>query len=229
LAALGGLSCLVSAATAGAWPLIFRIMETLNKSNVEVTTKIELKNLKIRVVKIPIVGTSPLIVHNFSEKSRHEIEAKQQGKSKASKHDIRIPEEEYQAAKHISIDGWDGFPAGGFKKCLVRGAKAVGLVMKDVQASVFIEPDCVKSNLVKINGESQMRTDMVRIGMGSADVRYRPEYPEWEAELTISFNEGLVSLDQIFQMTYAAGYGVGIGDWRPERSGNYGRFTLKDM
>jgi hypothetical protein len=204
-------------------------MEKFNKSNVEVTTKIELKDLKIRIVKIPIVGISPLIVHNFSEKIQKEIEAKQQGKSKSSKHDIRKPKEEYEAAKHISPEGWEGFPAGGFKKCLVRGAKAVGLVMKDVQSSVFIEPDCPKSNLVRINGKSQMRTDMVRIGMGSADVRYRPEYTEWEAELTISFNEGLVSLDQVFQMTYAAGYGVGIGDWRPERSGSYGRFTLKNM
>jgi len=204
-------------------------MKNINENNVDVKTQIELKNLKIRIVKIPIIGISPLIVHNFSEKIQKEMEAKQQGKSKASKHDIRKPKQEVEAAKHISSEGWEGFPAGGFKKCLVRGAKAIGLVMKDVQASVFIEPDCPKTNLVKIIGKSRMRTDMVRIGMGSADIRYRPEYPEWEAVLTISFNEGLVSLEQVFQMIYAAGYGTGIGDWRPERSGNYGRFTLKDM
>ena len=204
-------------------------MKNINENNVDVKTQIELKNLKIRIVKVPIIGISPLIVHNFSEKIQKEMEAKQQGKSKAAKHDIRKPKEEVEAAKHISSEGWEGFPAGGFKKCLVRGAKAIGLVMKDVQASVFIEPDCPKTNLVKIIGKSRMRTDMVRIGMGSADIRYRPEYPEWEAVLTISFNEGLVSLEQVFQMIYAAGYGTGIGDWRPERSGNYGRFTLKDM
>jgi len=192
-------------------------------------TKIELKNLKIRVVKVPIIGTSPLLIHKFSAKATLEMEAKQQGKSKSSKHNIRVPKDEYQAAKHISSEGWEGFPSGGFKKCLIRGAKAVGLVMKDVQTSVFIEPDCIKTNLIRIYGESQLRTDMVRIGMGSADVRYRPEYLEWSAELTISFNEGVVSLDQIFQMIYAGGYGTGIGDWRPEKSGNFGRFTLADM
>lgn len=30
--------------------------------------------------------------------------------------------------------------------------------------------------------------------MGSADIRYRPEYPEWSAVLTVEFNSGVVSL-----------------------------------
>ena len=46
-----------------------------------------------------------------------------------------------------------------------------------------------------INGKSEMRTDMVRVGI-SADIRYRPEYKK-DATLTIEFNEGIVSLDQI--------------------------------
>jgi len=192
-------------------------------------TMIELQDLKIRKVEIPIVGISPLLVHKFSEKITKEMEAKQQGKAKSAKHTIRIPEEECEAAKHLSEDGWDGFPVGGFKKCLVRGAKAVGMVMTDVRAGVFIEPDCVKKNLVKINRKSNLRTDPVRVGNGSADIRYRPEYQEWNAILTITFNEGLVSINQVFQMVYAGGYGTGIGDWRPEKGGNFGRFTLKDL
>lgn len=192
-------------------------------------SQIELKDLKIKIVEVPIIGTSPLLVHNFSQKITNEIEAKQQGKAKNSKHDIRNPEAEYEGAKHISATGQDGFPAGGFKKCLVRGAKAIGLVMTDVKAGLFIEPDCKVTNLVHINGDCEMRTDHVRIGNGSADIRYRPEYTNWSAVLTISFNEGLVSLDQVFQMVYAGGYGTGIGDWRPEKGGNFGRFTLKDL
>jgi len=221
---------LVSAATAGVWPLIFKIMKKFNESNVEVTTKIELKNLKIRVVKIPIISMSPLLINKFPEKAKKAIAEKQQGKAKAAKHDIRKPKEEYQAAKHISVDGWEGFPAGGFKKCIIRGAKSGGLVMTDIRAGVFIEPDCVETNLVRIIGESKFREDYVRNpNSRGADITYRSEHTKWEAVLTISFNEGLVSLDQIFQMVYAGGFGTGIGDWRPEKDGNFGRFTLKDM
>ena len=189
--------------------------------------KVELKDLKIRTVEIPIIGTSPLIIHKFSDKTRREMEEKQQGKSKVAKHSIKVPEEDFENAKHYSPEGWEGFPCGGFKKAMVRGALSIGMKMTEVRASVFVEPECPVSNLVQIKGESQMRTDMVRVSNGSPDVRYRPEYPTWEATLKITYNEGVVSLDQVFQMLHYAGWGVGIGEWRPEKSGINGRFTIK--
>ena len=192
-------------------------------------TQIELKDLKIKRVEVPIIGISPLIVHKFSQKSMKEIEDKKMGKAKSAKHAITNPEEEYQAAKHISEEGWEGFPATGIKKCLVRGAKAIGLVMTDVRAGVFVEPNCPNTDLVQLFGESNIRKDHVRPNSGGADIRYRPEYKEWEMVLSITYNEGLVSLDQVFQMIYAGGYGTGLGDWRPEKGGNLGRFTLKNL
>jgi len=190
--------------------------------------QIDLKDFNIRRVIIEIVGTSPLITHKFSEKARKMMEDKQQGKSKTSKHEIRIPEEDYENAKHKSPQGWDGFPAAGFKAAMIRGAKAIGLIMKDTQTSLFIEADCMETQLVRINGKSRMRTDMVRVGNGSADVRYRPEYLEWSAALTVEYNEGIVSVEQIHQMIQAAGYGCGIGEMRPERTKfGFGRFKIK--
>lgn len=188
--------------------------------------QVEIKDFKIRQVTIPIRGISPLIIHNFDQKITQEMEAKQQGKAKTEKHKIRVPESDFEGAKHKSPLGFDGFPAGGFKKALIRGAKMTGLVMKDTQMSFFVKADCEETQLVKIDGDCRMRTDMVRVGMGSADIRYRPEYLNWSANLVIEYNEGLISLDQIFQMIMAAGYGCGIGDWRPERGGGYGRFEL---
>lgn len=74
-----------------------------------------------------------------------------------------------------------------------------------------------------------MRTDQVRVGMGSADIRYRPEYPQWTAELSIEFNAGIISLEQVYQLVKAAGYGCGVGEMRPEKGKfNYGRFKLAE-
>lgn len=189
---------------------------------------VEVLEFSIREVVIPIKGVSPLIVHKWSEKAKREIADKQAGKAKNKKHDIREPEVDFEQAKHVSPEGWEGFPAAGFKAAMIRGAKMIGLVMKDTQTAFFIKADCEETQLVRINGESRMRTDMVRVGMGSADIRYRPEYPEWDADLQIEFNEGIVSLDQIYQLVKAAGYGCGIGEMRPEKTKfNYGRFELK--
>lgn len=191
------------------------------------SVSVEVVEFSIRQVSIPIVGISPLIVHAWSEKSKKMIADKQAGKAKNKKHDIRQPEEEYEAAKHISVSGWEGFPAAGFKASMIRGAKMIGMVMKDTQTAFFINADCEETQLVRIHGESRMRTDMVRVGMGASDIRYRPEYPDWYAELNIEFNEGIVSLDQIHQLVKAAGYGCGVGEMRPEKGKfNYGRFKL---
>lgn len=185
---------------------------------------VEVLEFQIREVKIPIVGISPLIVHKWSEKTIREMQDKQAGKAKNKKHDVRKPEEDYENAKHKSPKGFEGFPAAGFKAAMIRGAKMIGMVMKDTQTSFFIKADCEETQLIKVVGKCRMRTDMVRVGMGSADVRYRPEYPEWSATLTVEYNEGVVSLDQIFQLVKAAGYGCGIGEMRPEKTKfNYGR------
>ena len=74
------------------------------------SVSVEVVEFSIRQVTIPITGISPLIVHAWSEKSKKMISDKQAGKAKNKKHDIRQPEEEYEAAKHRSISGWEGFP-----------------------------------------------------------------------------------------------------------------------
>jgi hypothetical protein len=190
---------------------------------------VEVLEFSIREVVVPIVGISPLVVHKWSVKAMREIADKQAGKAKNKKHDIRIPEEDYEMAKHVSPQGWEGFPAAGFKAAMIRGAKMIGMVMKDTQTAFFVKADDEETQLIKINGTPRMRTDMVRVGMGSADIRYRPEYPEWSANLTIEFNSGVVSLDQIYQLVKAAGYGCGIGEMRPEKGKfNFGRFKLAE-
>ena len=191
------------------------------------SVSVEVVEFSIQQVIIPIKGISPLIVHAWSEKSKKMIANKQAGKAKNKKHEIRNPKEEFEAAKHIAVAGWEGYPAAGFKAAMIRGAKMIGMVMKDTQTAFFIHADCEQTQLVKIIGKSKMRDDMVRVGIGVSDIRYRPEYTEWSAKLTVEFNAGILSIDQIHQLVKAAGYGCGIGEMRPEKGKfNYGRFKL---
>ena len=72
-----------------------------------------------------------------------------------------------------------------------------------------------------------IREDMVRVQM-SSDLRYRPIFDPWYMDMILEYNEyGAYSLDEIFSFIQAGGYGVGIGEWRPEKScGTYGRFHI---
>lgn len=188
------------------------------------TKEVEIPKLKINVAKFKIKGTAPLIVHRFGEKARREILDKQTKKSKNRPE--RNPDAEMDECLYkFSENGTTGFPAVGFKAAIVRAGKMLEYVMKDLQQIIFVIPD--DDELVEIKGTYTRREDPVRVGMGT-DIRFRPEYKKWSATLQIKYNSAKISAEQIAQLIDAAGFGCGIGEWRPEKSptGRYGTWEL---
>lgn len=192
------------------------------------SNQVQIKELETKEVQIPIRGISPLLVHAFSEKQRKKLEEKQNKKAKNSKHEERDAMQEMEDAKHKSSEDWEGFPAHGFKKCMIRAGKYLGLTMKDLNTALFVNPDCQVTDLVRIHGEPELDERIEYVSNGAPDIRYRPIYKDWSATITVTFNAGVVSVEQIHQMVHAAGWGVGIGEHRPERNGgNLGRFKIE--
>ena len=64
--------------------------------------------------------------------------------------------------------------------------------------------------------------------MSGTDLRYRPTWKEWSAEVEISYFTGMLDRTAILALLDAAGTGVGIGEWRPERNGDNGTFRVDD-
>lgn len=191
------------------------------------TRAAELQKIKVETATITVKGLSPLIMHRWSEKARKEMLDKQM--KKTVKKEAKSPEDQYEASVYKLDDGRLGFPADAFKKAMIRGAKQIGLVMTDARTSFFVHGEyCTRDDreLVPVSGEIRPREDMVRVGMGTADIRFRGQIAEWQADLHISYNSSITSFDQIVNMLHAAGYGVGVGEWRPEKDGTFGRFEV---
>ena len=49
---------------------------------------------------------------------------------------------------------------------------------------------------------------------------------DWGAIFKISVDISKLSIQDVITLTDNAGFSVGIGDWRPERGGEFGRFTV---
>lgn len=56
-------------------------------------------------------------------------------------------------------------------------------------------------------------------------MRYRPRFPEWELKFHISYEEEIPA-EAIKESLELAGKYVGIGDWRPEKKGKFGKFQV---
>ena len=195
-------------------------------------TSIEIAAPKIRELHLGITGKSGLICHHFSEKSRRQIQETQSKAAKGPK-TARDPEAEYEGAFYKLEGGGYGFPCAGFKKSAIRAAKMLdGVNMTDARQMFFVEADdrdTTGVDCVRIHGTPEMRTDVVRLPGRVADLRYRPEIRDWSCVLRISYDEQMISDEQIVNLFWRAGYQVGIGDWRPEKNGDFGRFTVSDQ
>jgi hypothetical protein len=193
--------------------------------------EISLQPLDIQHVSFMIEGDSPLIMNRFDEKAKQQMLEKQQKKAKKAS-EIRDPEQETIKSLYFIDEEKTqvGFPADGVKLSMIRGAKMTGMVMSDSRAAFFVKgiySDRDGRDLIPVQGEVDGRTDIVKIGMGTSMLRYRGQVlTGWKMKIDIKFNASLISEEQLVNMIEAAGFGCGIGEWRPERNGSFGMFHI---
>lgn len=184
-------------------------------------TNIVIPIIETKVMSIVLVGDSPLICHRFSEKAQKQMLDKQ-NKSAMQARPLRDREAEYMESLYHISDGVYGFPASGFKGAAVSACRFLDLKMTEARGAFHIPGD-----LLEIFGDPpRMREDIVRLSMNKPDFRYRGEFPKWFAEVPVRFNAGALSESQIVNLFNVAGFGVGIGEWRPEKDGSYGMFHV---
>jgi len=204
-------------------------MATKQKTTGEVGTK--LLDLDLQTIRVKIEGSSPLIVHKFSEKAKRQMLAKMQGKASKGK-ELRDPEADYEGAFYRLSDDRPGFPALGFKSAAVTACTSLNKELSKVLArqAFHIEPHADGGDLYPIDFPEScppvMREDTVTVGIEKTDLRYRPEFRRWGTELVITYNARAISREQLVNLLNLGGFAVGVGEHRPERNGDKGRFKV---
>lgn len=184
-------------------------------------TPIQIPKIDVRQMTITLIGDSPLICHRWSEKAKKQMLDKQMKKAKTAK-EAKDPDADFKASLYGLPDGGYGFPCVAFKSAAVGACRfSDGIKMTEARGAFH-----VVGELAKIDGTPNMREDMVRVGMGTADIRHRGEFKTWRVSLLISYNASVFSPEQIVNLLNLAGFGVGVGEWRPEKDGSYGRFHV---
>lgn len=188
--------------------------------------QITVQTLEQTMVDVPLLGTTPLITHKWSAKAKRMMLDAQRGVKRAK--EKRDPEADYEASIYRTAKGEYGFPAVAFKAAMVRGGKLAGVKMTDARQLLRVHGVAAEDGgdeLVVIDGEPRMREDMVRV-QTSSDLRYRAEFPKWRATLRVGFYPQLIDLSSVLSLIDFGGQTVGVGEWRPERNGQNGTFTI---
>ncbi len=176
----------------------------------------------MKTIKIEITGISPLLQHRFPI-GEAEPTAKIKNKT-ANADDVegclyRLPDGTiYQPAIHII----SSMKKAGAKFKIPGQGKAT---YKNLIGSgaILIDPEAIPHK--NQNWEVDARP-IVNPSTKGRNIRKRPCFMNWVLSFVLEYDEDEISPADVKTILDYAGRRVGIGDFRPERGGPFGRFLV---
>jgi len=187
--------------------------------------------LQQRILRVFVVGESPLIMNRLAEKAQRQLllpGAKKNATEKAQtlKH---VPIEEFRSSPHRISDPKAptllAMPATAFKGSL----RNVALEMPGVNKTQLGRLTYIADEMVGIYGVPEVLMSVVRSAdmNKTPDIRTRAIIRKWAATFDISFVSPTLTETAILNLLANAGIIIGVGDWRPEKgAGAFGRFRV---
>ena len=186
----------------------------------------------MQTLKIKLVGTSPLLMHNERladplDAVTKELKRTTSKKKKTDEDHEQVARIEWEGGLYFDdkigpyLPGWN----------LVATLKSAGRLSKrgkDIERAVNILEDKVP---VQYSGPRKLDAmykagmrDRRSVGvMGKRVIRTRPRFEEWAVEFTLLFEEGVFNRDDLVAILADAGTMIGTGDFRPR----FGRFSVE--
>lgn len=204
------------------------------KPEASVEPAIRIERIRRQVLVVPVVGTTPLIMHRWSEKAIAMMRETQMGSAVKPKKAPKTPEQDAHDATYWIVDGEvPGFPATAFKAAMVGACRSFDktITMVGAKTMFHIHGEGPEQLVPLLGSQWSMREDTPRNSNGQPDLRYRNQFWPWSVELHVEFAPSRIDAGSVIALIDEAGRG-GVGDWRPSApkssTGTYGQFRVDD-
>jgi hypothetical protein len=193
---------------------------------------IEIPNIETVVLRVGILGLSPLIVNRMSRKAKETLLNPPPAKNRAQrastlKHD---PISEFRDSVYVLPAGGPtllGFLASAFKGAMVTAASDIpGVTGAKIKRLVTVLGD-----LLPLYGIPKLHMSVVRNSdpARTPDIRTRAIFPRWGMILEVQAVAPLITPVAVSRLLFASGRTVGVGEWRPEKgAGAFGMYEIVD-
>lgn len=181
------------------------------------------------IITINVEGTSPLLLHNPAGMGGGNTGLSAKGKN------IPTPEAEAEAgAYRLPAKKGDGqlcIPSFAFRGAMLSAAKGRKMG-KDfattlVKGSVFVTAEFTPLTTPDGDPLHEYVIDARRARVGTAGItRCRPKLEKWAAAVEFEVDQDFLAEENCRELLAIGGRTVGVGDFRPEKSGPFGRFTV---
>ena len=186
---------------------------------------------------VEISGIRPIIMHSgrgLDPKLPANIEkaeiVKRKGSNRTASDDARVAELECQLSLWL-IEGTETptIPSPALRSCIETAARKLRQG-PDVREGLVISVDDFTYDrerygvsLEELGKSSQFTTGVVVQRSRILRTRAMFEQP-WGCRFTLDCDDELIDRERIERWLDIAGRRIGLGDWRPEKSGDHGRF-----
>ena len=190
-----------------------------------------------------LAGVSPIIMHNRAAglDTRSPVSreittiAAQKGGNRTDVDDLRLQELECQRSLYLDADCKPTLSAAALRAMIEAGARKVRQGPQ-VRGGLMIEPEVSFRYDVERYGETletlvkttQFTVPVVVASQSILRTRAKFDCP-WSVVGVADVDEELVDKAQLTAWLALGGRRIGLGDWRPEKSGFYGRFDVEDV
>lgn len=188
---------------------------------------INVKKLELGYLKLKVVGDSDYLPEPMDMAV---LEKYNKIKSKQNYVKDDVSEEEKVKAKfYYTEDGAYGIPSRAFYNSMIRASSYLFDIkqggMRNIKEGVTIQGDILPLKYKKVRTLTHWgRTSGMK---GSPRKIMRNAFSDWSVELTIQYNKANLSAEQIVNVLSWAGFHIGVGGFRKERTGNFGAFHIE--
>ncbi len=183
----------------------------------------------MKQINVTIEGVSPLICNKFTDAA---MEAATNSTRVSTVGDKGTPREQAESKLYIGHDGKPMIPNPNLFRCIIDGGKffKAGKSKVTTLKSSLI-PACLAIEELEIpiihNEPWRVDTRAVRIpSTGGRIATHRPMFDDWKLEFTMILDEEILSEKLLREIVDAAGKRIGLGDFRPDCKGPFGRFVV---
>jgi len=173
-----------------------------------------------RVYGVSLVGESPLLMNRVVDVG---------GSARKGEKDSPKPEDVFVKA-YSTPDGKLYQPATHIHRAMIRAASAYKMpgssrkaITPLVAGGIRVEPEAIPH--IHQEWAVDARTVVVPATKGRVN-RFRPRLDAWELEFRIHVFDERMTAATLQRILEDAGRLIGIGDYRPEKTGPFGRFRV---
>lgn len=184
----------------------------------------------MRQVKVKVMGRTPLLCNRFTDEAAMTATA---GTSTVGTGDRGTPREQAEKCLYTSVDGKTlVIPGPNFYRCIIDAGKFFknGKSKVTTQKSSLI-PACVELEELELPIEHKEPWEVfsypVRIpSTGGRIIRHRAMFNDWILSFTLNVDTDIIAMELMRDIMDAAGRRIGLGDFRPDCKGPYGKFLV---